>query len=105
MTSIPIQLRDEEELDTLRRLDHYRGWQSLDEMRYCLVCGKLVTGHQIQVVVDGSKTSPTQLVCPTEHCNSVPIDWVLPTNELLAALSMRNHDRIPQAADLTFGLP
>ncbi len=44
-----VRLSDNEQLEMLRRLDQFRTWHSLDEKRYCLVCGKVITGRQIQV--------------------------------------------------------
>jgi hypothetical protein len=79
-----VSLPDQEKLEALRRLDQFRQWNSLDEKRYCLVCGNLITGRQIHVV-DGTRgTGPLGLSCPTEGCNSIPMDWVLPTDEILA---------------------
>ena len=46
----PIKLSDEDKLETLQRLDQFWQWHSLDEKRYCLVCGKIITGRQIQVI-------------------------------------------------------
>jgi hypothetical protein len=46
----PTKLSDEEKLETLQRLDRFRQWHSLDEKRYCLVCGKIITGREIQVI-------------------------------------------------------
>ena len=44
----------------------------------------LISGRQIQVA-DGTRgNDPLRLSCPTEECNSIPMDWVLPTNEILA---------------------
>ena len=79
-----IRLSDQEKLETLRRLDQFRQWHSLDEKRYCLVCGNLITGRQIQVAGGTRGKGPLRLSCPTERCNSIPMDWVLPTNEILA---------------------
>jgi hypothetical protein len=47
--SPPTALSDSQKLDALRRLDQYREWHSLDDKRFCLVCGKIITGWQIQV--------------------------------------------------------
>jgi len=44
-----VRLSDNEKLEALRLLDQFRAWHSLDEKRYCLVCGKLITGRQIQL--------------------------------------------------------
>ena len=79
-----IRLSDQEKLEVLRRLDQFRQWHSLDEKRYCLVCGNLITGRQIQVAGGTRGNLPLRLNCPTERCNSIPIDWVLPTDEVLA---------------------
>jgi hypothetical protein len=79
-----VRLSENEQLETLRRLDQFRRWHSLDEKRYCLVCGKLVTGWQIQVAGGTRGDGPMRLNCPTEGCNSIPMDWVLLTDEILA---------------------
>src|SRR6266404_310321 len=80
----PVNLADGDKLDALRRLDQFRRWRLLDEKRYCLVCGKIITGRQIQVTGGTRGNGPLRLSCPTERCNSIPMDWVLPTNEILA---------------------
>jgi hypothetical protein len=78
-------LSDAQKLAALRTLDQFREWHSLDEKRYCLVCGKIITGQQIQVTGDTPGDWPQRLNCPTERCSSIPMDWALPTDELLAA--------------------
>src|SRR5215471_8880655 len=81
---VTVELSDDEKLEVLGRLDQFRQWHSLDEKRYCLVCGNLISGRQIQVA-DGTRgNGPLRLSCPTEGCNSIPMDWVLPTDEILA---------------------
>ena len=82
--SSPITLSEIDKLDVLRRLDQFRQWRSLDEKRFCLVCGKIITGRQIQVEGGTRGNGPLWLSCPTERCNSIPMDWVLPTDEILA---------------------
>jgi hypothetical protein len=77
-------LSDEENLEALRRLDQFRQWHSLEEKRYCLVCGNLISGRQIQVAGGTRGNGLLRLSCPTEGCNSIPMDWVLPTDEILA---------------------
>jgi hypothetical protein len=78
------RLSDEEKLEVLRRLDQFREWHSLEEKRYCLVCGTLISGRQIQVGGGTRGNGSLRLNCPTEQCNSIPMDWVLPTDEILA---------------------
>ncbi len=82
--STATKLADEEKLEALRRLDQFRQWPSLEEKRYCLVCSKLIAGHEIQVVGGTRGNGPLRLNCPTEGCNSIPMDWALPTDEILA---------------------
>jgi hypothetical protein len=77
-------LSAEEKLEALRRLDQFRQWHSLEEKRYCLVCGNLISGRQIQVVCGTRGNGSLRLSCPTEGCNSTPMDWVLLTDEILA---------------------
>jgi hypothetical protein len=82
--SPPAPSSDTDKLHALQRLDQFREWHSLDDKRFCLVCGKIITGRQIQVA-GGTRGSGSQLLsCPTERCNSIPMDWVLPTDETLA---------------------
>ena len=84
----PIELSGPEKLEILQRLDRYRKWQSLDNKRYCLACGQLMEGHDILVVGGTRGTGPLRLICPTRGCHSIPMDWVLPTDEVLARMSM-----------------
>jgi hypothetical protein len=79
-----VKLSENEQLEMLRRLDQFRRWHSLDEKRYCLVCGNLIMGRQIQVTGGTRGNGALRLSCPTERCNSIPMDWVLPTDEILA---------------------
>jgi hypothetical protein len=90
--SSPINLSDAEKLEALRRLDQFRSWHSLDDKRYCLVCDKIITGKQIQVTGDRPGNEPFLLNCPTERCYSIPIDWVLPTDEIMANLALREEE-------------
>src|SRR5438552_8040898 len=78
------RLSDGEKLEVLRRLDQFRHWHSLEDKRYCLGCGKLIAGRQIQGARGTRDYGPLRLSCSTERCNSIPMDWVLPTNEILA---------------------
>lgn len=78
------RLSDEEKLEVLRLLDQFRAWHSLEDKRYCLVCGAIISGWQIQVGGGVRGDGPLRLSCPTEQCNSIPMDWVLPTDEILA---------------------
>ena len=82
-----IALPDEDKLQVLQRLDQFRAWRSLDDKRYCLACGKLITGRDIHVIGGSRGNGPLRIICPTARCNSIPMDWVLPTDEVLARSS------------------
>ena len=103
----PTNLSDEEKLEVLRRLDQFRQWHSLDEKRFCLVCGNLISGRQIQVAGGTRGNGPLRLSCPTERCNSIPMDWVLPTDEILAKVEkMAEEERkasTPKPSVVTIG--
>jgi hypothetical protein len=88
-----IQFSEREKLEVLQRLDGYRKWRSLEEKRYCLVCGKIIAGHDIQVIGGTRGTGPERLICSTRGCHSIPIDWVLPTDEVLAKMSILENER------------
>jgi hypothetical protein len=89
----PIKLSDEEKLETLQRLDQFRQWHSLDEKRYCLVCGEIITGREIQVIWGKRENRPLRIICPTEHCNAMPMEWVRPTDEVLIKIAMAEAER------------
>jgi hypothetical protein len=61
--------------------EHAGQFQRVDEKRYCLVCGKIITGWEIQVIGGTRENGPRRIICPTERCNAMPIDWVEPTDE------------------------
>src|ERR1700757_4469203 len=83
----PIELSAIEKLEILQRLDRFRKWQSLDDKRYCLACGEVIDGHGVFVVGGTRGTGPLRLICPTHSCHSIPMDWVIPTDEALARVS------------------
>ena len=91
----PIELSDAEKLDILRRLDRYRKWDSLDEKRYCLGCGHIIDGHAVLVVGGTRGTGPLRLICPTERCHAIAMDWVIPNEQVLARMSMLEEDAVP----------
>jgi hypothetical protein len=77
-----ISLSDTDKLEMLQRLDQFRKWNSLDDKRYCLCCAKIITGYEIQVI--GGTRGPVRIICPTQGCHSIPMDWALPTDEALS---------------------
>lgn len=85
---LPIKILDAEKLEVLRRLDHHRQWHSVDEKRYCIVCSNIITGREVHVVGGPPGTAELRLACPTENCRSIPMDWILPPDEIVATMSM-----------------
>lgn len=83
----PLKLSEQEKLEALQRLDRFRKWRSLDEKRYCLVCSAIITGREIHVIGGTRGTGPLQVICPSRGCHSIPMDWVLPTDEVLAKIA------------------
>jgi hypothetical protein len=83
-----IKLSDAEKLHVLRKLDEFWEWHFLDEKRYCLVCGEIITGREIKMIENRCGGLPPRLICPTEHCDSVPMEWVPPTEEVLIKIAM-----------------
>jgi hypothetical protein len=98
--SSPITMSDADKLEALCRLDQFRHWRSLDEKRYCLVCGKIIVGHEIQVAGGTPGDRRLRLNCPSEHCNSIPMDWVMPTDEILANVEIRAAEERKAAASM-----
>src|SRR5713226_8359224 len=84
----PIELSGTEKLEILQRLDRFRKWHSLDDKRYCLACGQIIEGRDVLVVGGTRGTGPLRLICPTRNCHSIPMDWVIPTDEVLTRMSM-----------------
>jgi len=83
-----IKLSDQEKLAILQRLDQFRQWHSLDEKRYCLVCGEIITGREIQVIKDTRGNRSLRIICPTKYCDAMPIEWVWPTDDVLITIAM-----------------
>lgn len=90
----PIELSDTEKLEILQRLDRYRKWQSLNEKRYCLACGHIIDGHGVSVVGGTRGTGPLRLICPTERCHAIPMDWVIPNEQVLAKMSSSENENL-----------
>jgi hypothetical protein len=88
-----IKLSDQEKLAILQRLDQFRHWHSLDEKRYCLVCGEIITGRQIQMIMGIRGNRLLRVICPTKHCDAMPIEWVWPTDDLLIKIAMVEIER------------
>jgi hypothetical protein len=62
--------------DRLRILgvgDPFRSWNSLDDQRVCVLCGRKFEGRQVDIChLPGKKF---KLCCPTLGCLSTPHQW------------------------------
>src|SRR5947209_18984451 len=83
----PLKLSEQEKLEALQRLDRFRKWRSLDEKRYCLVCSTIITGREIHIMGGTRGTGPLRVIRPSHGCHSIPLDWVLPTDAVLAKIA------------------
>jgi len=78
-----LELSEEDKLQILQRLDQFRQWRSLDDKRYCLSCGRLLSGRDLRVIGGTRGTGPLTVICATPQCPAIPMDWVLPPAEVL----------------------
>ena len=63
----------EERLEILRKADRFRKWSSLDDERICVVCERIFSGRQIEIVRD--QRGQHLLKCPTDGCPSFVAHW------------------------------
>jgi hypothetical protein len=86
-----IKLSANSKLDLLQRLDRSGCWHSIDDRRYCTICGHTITGRQIEVVGGTRGLGPLRLECPTEGCMSSPVDWMAVGQDGLPLLPGETH--------------
>jgi hypothetical protein len=65
----------DQHLELLRMTDKKRKWHSLDDKRVCLVCERIFTGRQIEIMRDRRGRYVFQ--CPTPGCPSDFSHWLL----------------------------
>jgi hypothetical protein len=75
--TVQLQISAEDKLLLLNRLDRWRAWKSLNDRRLCLGCGRMITGHEIETT--RNETDGSIVHCPTTGCQSIPLDWILPS--------------------------
>lgn len=90
MKTQSIELDGNDKLHWLRRLDHDRNWEFLDERRCCSSCGKSFTGRQVRLIGGSRPFGPLRAVCPTRDCEATPSNWIYPHEALVQA------NRLPQ---------
>jgi hypothetical protein len=105
LTSAPIRISLEDKLDLLRRLDH-QPWHSLDDHRLCMVCGRTVTGRQVEIIGGTRNHGTLRLKCPTPGCAAdLPDAWAhlnrRPRAAALSNTSLPDHGGADGAAMVT----
>ncbi len=75
----PVKCDTPEKLALLRKEDHFRSWQSLDDKRVCVLCEETFAGQDVIVSRHGAGY---ELHCPTRGCPSRVHQWVYPGNPL-----------------------
>ena len=88
-----VRLSDDAKLAVLQRVDRFRQWHCLDEKRYCLVCGEIITGREIKVTMGTRENRSLRITCPTKYCDAMPIEWVWPTDAVLVKIAMMEMER------------
>jgi hypothetical protein len=76
-------LTPEQRLDVLRKTDRLRKWSSLDDERVCVVCERIFSGRQIEIVRD--QRGRYLLQCPTRGCPAYVAHWFYVGNAASAA--------------------
>ena len=73
----------EDRLEILRAADTHQKWHSLDDKRICVLCDRVMTGRQIEIVCE--RSGRFLLHCPSENCASTINDWFYQPDPLPAA--------------------
>ncbi|HEX4666157.1 MAG TPA: hypothetical protein VH207_06115 [Chthoniobacterales bacterium] len=63
----------DEKLAVLQEADTFRKWYSLDDLRACVLCDRVISGRMISV--RRSRDGSYHLHCPTPGCRAKPRDW------------------------------
>jgi hypothetical protein len=71
-------LTAEERLKILRAGDKLRTWSSLDDERLCVLCERILSGWQIEILRD--QRGRYLLKCPTSGCDSFAAHWLYLSN-------------------------
>lgn len=85
-------LTSEEKLFALRSGDPFRSWDSLDDQRVCALCGRTISGRQIEILP--RHRGRPKLGCPTLDCSAGPHEWVHPGNPLTSDRARHDWSRI-----------
>jgi len=73
----------DDRLSILRVGDSFRSWNSLDDQRVCVLCGRKFKGRQVDI--RGLPGRKFKLCCPTLGCLSSPHQWRYATPPVASA--------------------
>lgn len=74
------RIKLDDRLSILRQGDRLRNWDSLDDRRVCVLCGRKFKGRQVDIRrLPGGKF---KLCCPTLGCTSAPQQWGYPASRV-----------------------
>src|ERR1700745_1913654 len=82
----------DDRLSILREDDTSRSWNSLDDQRVCVLCGRKFKGRQVDLRrLPGGKF---KLCCPTLGCPSTPHQWHHATVPVASGAAKSNWRRV-----------
>jgi hypothetical protein len=94
----------DDRLSILRAGDSFRSWNSLDDQRVCVLCGRKFKGRQVDIRrLPGGKF---RLCCPTLGCPSTPHQWRYAAAPIASnpgkkpwcrVLPNKRHNRLPKS--------
>src|SRR6266481_9381818 len=74
----------DDRLSNLRVGDRSRSWNSLDDQRLCVLCGRKFKGRQVDI--RRLPRGKLKLCCPTLGCTSTPHQWMYPASRATRAV-------------------
>ena len=64
-------------------------WRKLDDVQWCLHCGKTFSGRSVRVYRDADFHDGYSLECGTPGCNGSPIDWHHPNSDFAVGVTVQ----------------
>src|SRR5215470_8625201 len=82
----------DDRLSILRVGDSSRSWNSVDDQRVCVLCGRKFKGRQVDIRrLPGGKF---KLCCPTLGCKSTPHQWRYATMQVASQPGEKHWRRV-----------
>jgi hypothetical protein len=90
-------LKLDDRLSILRAGDPLRSWNSLDDQRVCVVCGRKFKDRQVDMCrLRGRRL---KLCCPTLGCASTPHQWMYPVPRAARAAETNWRDGVTKTRE------